>query len=186
MGGAMQKNRGFTLIELMVTIAVLAVIASFAIPAFGNLVARKQLDTMARDLALVFGEARGQAISLRKNITIKLSCPISNEKIECPPDTATTLTWVSKKSDVVLTSDPIDVVFSGMGTAKQRTKMIDNPSYDENTGTNMDVDPPVNPKKIEEVIPLEFTLCNSKIKESRKITIAQNGTVEGISKGACV
>ncbi|MFW2013688.1 pilus assembly FimT family protein [Acinetobacter bereziniae] len=182
----MQNNRGFTLIELMVTIAVLAIIAMIAAPSFGNLVARKQLDTEARDFALVFGEARGQAILLRKNITIKLSCPMKNAKIECPPDTATTLTWVSKKTDIVLTSDPIDVVFSGMGTAQQRTKMIKNPSYDKNLKTDMDAVPPINPEKIAEVVPLEFTLCNSKIKESRTITIAKNGTVEGISKGACV
>jgi len=37
MGGAMQKNRGFTLIELMVTIAVLAIVASIAAPTFGDL-----------------------------------------------------------------------------------------------------------------------------------------------------
>lgn len=182
----MRNNRGFTLVELMVTIAVLAIIAMIAAPSFGNLVARKQLDTTTRDLTLVFGEARGQAISLRKNITIKLSCPKNNEKIECPPDTATTLTWVSKKSDIVLTSDSIDVVFSGMGTAKQRTKKVNNPSYDKNIKTDMDVIPPINPKEIEEVVPLLFTLCNSKIKESRTITIAKNGTVEGISKGTCV
>jgi prepilin-type N-terminal cleavage/methylation domain-containing protein len=33
----MGKNRGFTLIELMVTIAVLAIIAMMAAPAFSNM-----------------------------------------------------------------------------------------------------------------------------------------------------
>lgn len=39
-GGAMQqtnKNQGFTLIELMVTIAVMAIIAMMAAPSFGNM-----------------------------------------------------------------------------------------------------------------------------------------------------
>ena len=181
----MKKNKGFTLIELMVTIAVLAVIAMMAAPSFGNLVSRKQLDTLTQDFVLVFGDARGQAISLRKNITIKLSCPITNGKIECPLDTATTMTWVSTKPDITLTSDLVDVVFSGLGNAKQRTKLIDNPNYDANQDTDMTKTPPVNPEKIEEILPLTFTLCNSKISESRTITIAKNGAVESVMKGAC-
>lgn len=181
----MKFVRGFTLVELMVTIAVLAVIAMMAAPSFGNLVARKQLDTLTQDFMLVFSEARGQAISLRKNITIKLTCPINNDKVECPPNTATTLSWVSKNSDIALTSDPIDVVFTGIGAAKQRTKLIDNPNYDSKVPTDMTKEPPINPEKIEEVIPLEFVLCNAKIGENRTITISNNGTVEKVLKGTC-
>ena len=181
-----KKNHGFTLIELMVTIAVLAIIAMMAAPSFGNLVAQKQLDTMTRDLTLIFGEARGQAISLRKNITIQLTCPINNEdQIECQPNTVTKLSWVSKKPDITLTSDPVDVIFSGLGNAKQRTKLIDNPNYDASQDTDMTKNPPVNPEKIEEILPLTFTLCNSKIYESRTITIAKNGVVESVTKGGC-
>lgn len=36
-----RKEQGFTLIELMVTIAVMAIIAMMAAPSFGDLVARK-------------------------------------------------------------------------------------------------------------------------------------------------
>src|SRR5690606_42093539 len=79
LGGSMQKEKGFTLIELMVTIAVLAIVAMIAAPSFGDLIAKRKLDTTARDFALVFGEARGQAISLRKNITIKLTCPTETD-----------------------------------------------------------------------------------------------------------
>lgn len=182
----MRFIRGFTLIELMVTIAVFAVIAMMAAPSFGNLVAKKQLDTLAKDFALVLGEARGQAISLRKNITIKLDCPKNaKQELECPSNTATSFTWISKNPDIKLISDPIDVVFSGLGSAKQRTKTIPNPNYDKNATTDMDVDPPINPKTIEEVVPLTFTLCHSKLGESRTILIAQNGTVEGLNKGTC-
>ncbi|MDN5418428.1 MAG: prepilin-type N-terminal cleavage/methylation domain-containing protein, partial [Acinetobacter sp.] len=45
----MQKNRGFTLIELMVTIAVLAIIASIAAPSFSENIIRQNLDSSGRE-----------------------------------------------------------------------------------------------------------------------------------------
>ena len=189
-----KKEQGFTLIELMVTIAILAIIATMAAPSFGNLVAKKKLDTAARDFALVFGEARGQAISLRKNITIKLTCPTETDpssgekKVVCPANTATTFSWISPHDDIELTSDAIDVIFTGMGTAKQREKLIDNPVCNlvpPATTTPCDTNPDDNPRKIPQIVPLEFTLCNSKIKTSKTIFVSKTGTVDTITTGVC-
>ncbi|RPE29896.1 prepilin-type N-terminal cleavage/methylation domain-containing protein [Acinetobacter sp. BIGb0102] len=203
----MGKTRGFTLIELMVTIAVLAVIAMMAAPSFGNLIARKQLDTTAKDFALVFGETRGQAISLGKDITLKLTCPIETNtangqtEVICPVNNSTTLYWVSPKDEIVLTSDAVDVVFSGLGIAQSRTngEMINNPNYDpdkvstKQDGTTivgdtlslLEPDKSLNPSKIPKTIPLEFTLCNTQLGESRTILVSKNGTVDGIYSGTC-
>lgn len=188
----MGKTRGFTLIELMVTVAVLAVIAMMAVPSFGNLIARKQLETTAKDFALVFGETRGQAISLRKKITLKLTCPnetdsITGEtKMVCPANTANELHWISPRDDIELTSDKVDVVFSGLGVAQQRTKLVDNPVCSATPSPNgCDNDPTNNPRKIPEIVPLEFTLCNAELGESRTIFVSKIGTVDGISSGTC-
>lgn len=187
----MGKTRGFTLIELMVTIAVLAVIAMMAVPSFGKLIARKQLDTTAKDFALVFGETRGQAISLSKDITLKLTCPteVDNEgktKIVCPANTPTTLHWIPRQEDIELTSDAVDVVFSGLGIAQQRTKLVDNPVCSATASPNeCDNDPTNNPREIPQIIPLEFTLCNAELNESRTILVSKNGTVDGIQSGTC-
>ena len=190
LGGSMQrKEQGFTLIELMVTMAVMAIIAMMAAPSFGNLVARKQLDTTARDFALIFGEVRGQAISLRKPITLKLECPNDvNGTPNCEPNTSTTFHWVTPRDDIELTSDAIDVVFSGLGTAKQREKLIDNPVCNPNppiSPTPCDTNPADNPRKIPQIVPLEFTLCNAKIGESRTIHVSKVGTVDAITTGTC-
>ena len=201
----MGKIWGFTLIELMVTIAVLAIVATMAAPSFGNIIAKKELDTTARDLALIFGEARGQAISLRKDITIKLTCPTETDpnsgetKVVCPVNSSTTLYWVSPKEGIVLTSDAVDVVFSGLGTAKQRTKMVDNPSYDPNRvstrqdGTTIvgdtlslpEPDKSLNPSKIPRAVSLSFTLCNADLEESRTIQVSNLGVINEIEKGTC-
>ncbi|VXA56636.1 conserved hypothetical protein [Acinetobacter proteolyticus] len=180
----MGKTRGFTLIELMVAITVMAVIAMMAIPSFGNLVAKKQLDTTTKELALVFGEARGQAISLGKNITIKFECPPS--PASCL-NTSETLFWISPHDDIEMTSDAIDVTFTGLGIAKQRTKMVLNENFDENQPDSLELDPPTNanPSKVEAIVPLVFTLCNADIEESRTITVSKFGTVDGITSGTC-
>lgn len=184
-----RKEQGFTLIELIITIAVLAIIATMAAPSFGNLVARKQLDMTTKDFALIFGETRGQAISLRKPITLKLECPNDvNGTPNCEPNTSTTFHWVTPRDDIELTSDAIDVVFSGLGTAKQREKLIDNPVCNPNppiSPTPCDTNPADNPRKIPQIVPLEFTLCNAKIGESRTIHVSKVGTVDAITTGTC-
>jgi type IV fimbrial biogenesis protein FimT len=53
--------RGFTLPELMVTIALLAVIAGLAVPSFASALARHRLLGAAEELALDLAEARHDA-----------------------------------------------------------------------------------------------------------------------------
>ncbi|EOR02439.1 GspH/FimT family pseudopilin [Acinetobacter tandoii] len=68
----MRTNRGFTLIELMVTIAVLAIIATMAAPSFGNLVVRQKLNGNARDFITTLNQAKSQAALLRTTVAV---CP---------------------------------------------------------------------------------------------------------------
>ncbi|KXO80227.1 type II secretion system protein GspH [Acinetobacter venetianus] len=62
----MGKNRGFTLIELMVTIAILAIIATLAAPSFGSFVTEQKLTSSVREIVLSIDLAKSQA-SLRKS-----------------------------------------------------------------------------------------------------------------------
>ncbi len=66
LGGSMQKNKGFTLIELMVTIAVMAIIAMMAAPSFIKLVRNYQLTTDTRDFIDLLAETRSEAIFKQK------------------------------------------------------------------------------------------------------------------------
>nr|WP_279052249.1 GspH/FimT family pseudopilin [Acinetobacter tandoii] len=68
----MRTNRGFTLIELMVTIAVLAIIATMAAPSFGNLVVKQKLNGNARDFITTLNQAKSQAALLRTTVAV---CP---------------------------------------------------------------------------------------------------------------
>lgn len=80
-----KKEQGFTLIELMVTIAVMAVLASFAAPSFGNMLERYKLKKNTEELANIIKEARAKAILEVKDVTLKIDSTAA--------DTASVLNW---------------------------------------------------------------------------------------------
>ncbi|MEG2750054.1 MAG: prepilin-type N-terminal cleavage/methylation domain-containing protein, partial [Acinetobacter sp.] len=82
----MQKSRGFTLIELMVTIVVLAIIATIAAPAFGDLVTQQKLNSSARELVMAINQAKSQAALVKKSVGLCLGRTQSDSdftKTEC-------------------------------------------------------------------------------------------------------
>ncbi|MPW44145.1 prepilin-type N-terminal cleavage/methylation domain-containing protein [Acinetobacter guerrae] len=94
----MGKSLGFTLIELMVTIAVLAIIATMAAPSMSNLMEKRRYENNTRELLLVLSQAKSQAILNRTNVNANLS---SNN-----PNNATTLNWVVLNNYTTLVVTP--------------------------------------------------------------------------------
>lgn len=173
----MFTQRGFTLVEMMVTVVIVAVLTMVAAPSFLNLLASQNLETSARDLAQVFGNARAQAVALRKNVTLKFEQGVND---------STTFYWVPKSGNgAALTSDNVDVVFGPTGLAKQRTIMIDNVNYNPANPTDMTTTPPTNPPKVPQIVPMEFVLCNTKLKQTRIVSISSIGTINKIRTGTC-
>ena len=91
LGGSMQKNNGFTLIELIVTIAVMAIIAMLAAPSFGDMIVRQNLKKSTNELIGVLNQTRAKAVLERRNIDVNLS---SEETDALPIDTATVVNWM--------------------------------------------------------------------------------------------
>ncbi len=68
-----RKEQGFTLIELMTTIAILAIIATIAAPSFSDLVAKQKINAATRELMVAVNQAKSQAASMRTTVALCLN-----------------------------------------------------------------------------------------------------------------
>lgn len=89
---------GFTIIELMVSITVMAVIAVIAAPTLTNIVRTNQLKVTARDFTEHMINLRSEAVLKQREQTLTLSGTgawVPGDKVEWAPSqpTATTLTY---------------------------------------------------------------------------------------------
>lgn len=71
----MYNNKGFTLIELVVTVFMAAVIAAFALPASRDFQASIRVNTLANDYVAFLKEARSLAIRNNRPITVATLTP---------------------------------------------------------------------------------------------------------------
>ena len=119
----MKKNFGFTLIELMVTIAVLAIVLTVAMPNFSHFVKSNattgQTNALLADLQL----ARSTAVSRNRAVQI---CA-SNDGATCSGTSwsAGYLVWADNNGDSAMTSDEI-VRIAGPGQHDTAITAADN------------------------------------------------------------
>jgi len=64
------KDRGFTLVELMITLAILAILMTVAVPNFGLFVQTGRMDTIQIRLVASFAQARSEAIRRGEDVTV--------------------------------------------------------------------------------------------------------------------
>ncbi len=68
-----KHQRGLTLIELLVGIAILGLLTSFAIPSFQRTIERNQTAALANDLLSTFLLARSEAIKREQRVVVRSS-----------------------------------------------------------------------------------------------------------------
>jgi len=67
------NSRGFTLIELMVTLAVVVVLAMLAIPSFKDLIDKSRLRGATDDIVNLLNTARVSAIKLQRDVNVSIA-----------------------------------------------------------------------------------------------------------------
>jgi type IV fimbrial biogenesis protein FimT len=95
----MASYRGFTLLELMVTVSVLAILLTLGIPAFGDMVRNNRVTAQTNQLVSAINTARSEAVKRGRNVQV-LVAPDGNG------------TWLAEVR-VVGAGDPVRVVAGG-------------------------------------------------------------------------
>lgn len=70
LSGATQKQEGFSLLELLVTLAVVGVLATVALPNLASLVRGQHVKTAAYDLVIGLQFARSEAVKRNGNVVV--------------------------------------------------------------------------------------------------------------------
>jgi type IV fimbrial biogenesis protein FimT len=86
------RARGFTLLELMFTVALAAVMLGIAIPSFRGMTASNRLVTQANELVAAVNFARSEAITRNSNVT--LCRATSDSAVNCAPSLAPWTNWI--------------------------------------------------------------------------------------------
>jgi type IV fimbrial biogenesis protein FimT len=78
-----KKQEGFSLIELMVIVSVLALALGLGIPAFNDMLGNSRMSTTVNDLVSSLHAARGEAITRRATVVL---CPTNAAETDCRAD----------------------------------------------------------------------------------------------------
>jgi type II secretion system protein H len=127
----MQKDKGFTLVEMMVVIAIMAIISAIAVPNFYSFAAGMKLRSASRDLYSALQKTRMNAI--RQNVRWAVEFTSSTYRVvDCGSDNvcsgsgatdniSTTTTNISAYSGINIPSFPTIVEFYPDGTSNGGT-----------------------------------------------------------------
>ena len=90
-----KKWRGFTLVEMMVTVAVGMILVSIAVPAYSSLVSNSRFDSATQSISMAYRIARSEAV---KKTTAMAVRPVNhdwNKGVEVWQISPAALVWAS-------------------------------------------------------------------------------------------
>jgi type IV fimbrial biogenesis protein FimT len=110
-------QRGFTMIELMVTVTIIAVMLGLGVPSFRNFIAGQKVKTASQDLMTALVIARSEAIKRNASVTVApltADTWVSGWTVSAAPS-ATVVHQQQAFSGVTITLAPSTVVFGSNG-----------------------------------------------------------------------
>ncbi|GAB2621559.1 GspH/FimT family pseudopilin [Lysobacter erysipheiresistens] len=99
--------RGFTLVELMITVAVLAIVVTLAAPSFSDLINRNRLTAAANEVVGALQTARMEAV--RRNTRVVL-CPSTDGTSCSGADWQRLIAFSDADGDVTVDADDDEII----------------------------------------------------------------------------
>ncbi len=130
----MRKDKGFTLVEMMVVIAIMAIVSAIAIPNFYSYAAGMKLRSANRDLYSALQKTRMNAIRDNRRWSVIIT-DSSYMVVDCGPDNDCNsnninqlTTNISQYAGITITGGvPITFIFNSEGTCNAGTITFTNP-----------------------------------------------------------
>lgn len=161
------KNRGFTLIELMVTIAIVAILATVAVPSFRDIIVNNRMASQANALVSALTLARSEAVKQNQTATV---CASSNGTSCTTCATGVDwacgwLVWVDSNGDNTLQASEIIRVESTLAGSSKLTGPAASLQYQASGFTTAAV---------------TYSLCYSTQYSGRKTSVSTTGRVNTV------
>jgi len=128
-----RREGGFTLIELMVTIGILAIVLSVGVPSYRGIVMDNRMASQANLFATSIKLARSNAVKYQRNATV---CSSSNFDAAVPTCSSNAdwsngwIVWVDKDRDAATDANEIISVFGPVHQASELKGSVSQFAYD--------------------------------------------------------